>query len=199
MALPPIINAGSDYLKNLVVKDVVQGRKNICLAISEPTAGSDVAQLKTTAVLDPTGEFYTVNGSKKWITGGATAGYFTMAVRTGGEGALGLSLLLVDRNTPGIHVRKMKTQFDSSHSTTFITLDDVKVPAKNLIGQENIGFMYIMTNFNHERFVIAASTARVARCCYVEAFKYAMQRETFGKKLIQHQLIRFKLAEMVRQ
>ena len=199
MALPPIINAGSDYLKNLVVKDVVQGRKNICLAISEPGAGSDVANLKTTAVLDPSGEFYVVNGSKKWITGGMTADYFTLACRTGDAGFMGLSLLLVDRHTPGINVRKMETQFDSSHSTTFIIFEDVKVPAKNLIGDENMGFMYIMTNFNHERFVIAASTARVARVCYVEAFNHAMQRETFGKKLISHQVIRAKLAEMVRQ
>lgn len=199
MALPPIINAASDYIKNLVVQDVVQGRKNICLAISEPNAGSDVANLKTTAVLDPSGEFYIVNGSKKWITGGMTADYFTLACRTGGEGYMGLSLLLVDRQSPGVNVRKMQTQFDSCHSTTFIIFEDVKVPAKNLIGEENAGFMYIMTNFNHERFVIAASTARVARVCYTEAFKYAMQRETFGKKLISHQIIRFKLAEMVRQ
>ena len=111
----------------------------------------------------------------------------------------GSLLLLVDRHTPGINVRKMETQFDSSHSTTFIIFEDVKVPAKNLIGDENMGFMYIMTNFNHERFVIAASTARVARVCYVEAFNHAMQRETFGKKLISHQVIRAKLAEMVRQ
>ena len=197
MALPPVINAGSDYLKNLVVKDVVQGRKNICLAISEPGAGSDVANLKTTAVLDPSGEFYVVNGSKKWITGGMTADYFTLACRTGDAGFMGLSQYR--RSPHQLNVRKMETQFDSSHSTTFIIFEDVKVPAKNLIGEENMGFMYIMTNFNHERFVIAASTARVARVCYVEAFNHAMQRETFGKKLISHQVIRAKLAEMVRQ
>jgi len=108
-------------------------------------------------------------------------------------------LLLIEKNTPGISIRKMETQFDSSSNTTFITFEDVKVPIKNLIGEEGTGFMLILLNFNHERFVIAASSCRRARICYEEAIKYALVRETFGKKLIQHQLIRYKLAEMARQ
>ena len=90
-------------------------------------------------------------------------------------------------------------QFDNSHSTTYITFDDVKVPVEYLIGEENLGFMLIMSNFNHERFVICVGACRAARLCYEIAFKHAMSRETFGKPLIQHQLIRFKLAEMARQ
>lgn len=199
MALPPIIRAGSDYLKNKVVRDVVQGRKFIALAISEPYAGSDVASIRTTAKKTPDGKYYVVNGLKKWITGGLWADYYTTAVRTGGDGMGGISLLLLERNMPGISVRKMETQFDSAHNTTFIELSDVKVPAEHLIGEENQGFMLIMHNFNHERFVIAAGACRAARMCYEEAFKYALERETFGKKLIQHQIIRFKLAEMARQ
>lgn len=93
----------------------------------------------------------------------------------------------------------MRRQFDNAHSTTYITLEDVRVPAINLIGEENGGFMLIMTNFNHERFIIAAGACRQARLCYELAFKFALTRETFGKPLSSHQLIRFKLAEMARQ
>jgi alkylation response protein AidB-like acyl-CoA dehydrogenase len=201
MALPPILAAGSDYIKNLVCRDVITGKKNISLAISEPWAGSDVANIRTSAVPDASGEFYTVNGSKKWITGGAIADFFTVAVRTGepGSGMAGISLLLLDKNMPGIKIRKMPTQFDTAHNTTFITFTDVKVPVKNMIGEENTGFMLIMLNFNHERFIISAGAARAARLCYELSFKFAMTRRTFGKKLIQHQLIRYKLAEMARQ
>jgi alkylation response protein AidB-like acyl-CoA dehydrogenase len=197
MALPPILFAGSDYLKDKVARDVIQGRKHICLAISEPWAGSDVANIRTTARRE--GDFYIVNGVKKWITGGMMGDYFTTVVRTGGEGMGGISLLLLERSMPGISIRKMETQFDSSHGTTMITLEDVKVPVKNLIGEENQGFMLILLNFNHERFVISAATCREARVCYEEAFKYALQRKTFGKRLIDHQVIRLKLAEMARQ
>jgi len=197
MALPPIIQFGSDYLKDLVLRDVITGKKSCCLAISEPYAGSDVANLQTSAV--PDGDFYVVNGQKKWITGGMMGDFFTTAVRTGDDGMGGLSLLLIERNTPGVSIRKMETQFDNSHSTTFIILDDVRVPKRNLIGEEGMGFLYIVRNFNHERFVISAGTCREARTCYSEAFKYAMERKTFGKSLISHQIIRFKLAEMARQ
>lgn len=93
----------------------------------------------------------------------------------------------------------METQFDSSHSTTFVTFDAVRVPVSNLIGEENAGFMVIMLNFNHERFGMAIGTCRVARICFAEAFRYALERETFGRKLVGHQIIRFKLAEMARQ
>jgi len=197
MALPPIIHAGSDYLREKVCRSVITGEKNIALCISEPWVGSDVANLRTSAKKE--GDFYIVNGLKKWITGGAFADFFTVAVRTGGPGPLGISLLLLEKGMPGISVRKMPTQFDTTHNTTFIQLNNVKVPAKNLIGGEGAGFMLILLNFNHERFVISAGTCRMARLCYEEAIKYALQRETFGKKLIEHQIIRFKLAEMARQ
>jgi len=156
-----------------------------------------VAGLRTTAVRD--GEFYVVNGTKKWITAGLAADYFTTAVRTGGPGMGGLSLLLIDRNLPGIKLRKMETQFDSASSTTFITFEDVRVPVTYLIGAENMGFMMIMQNFNHERFLISAKATRISRQLFEASIKYAMERETFGKKLITHQIIRYKLAEMIRQ
>lgn len=120
IALPPIIHAGSEEMKRKVLSDVIKGKKFACLAISEPYAGSDVANIRTTAKRE--GDYYIVNGTKKWITGGLWADYFTCAVRTGGEGAEGISLLLLERNMPGINVRKMDTQFDTAHNTTFITL-----------------------------------------------------------------------------
>eukprot|EP01013_Petalomonas_cantuscygni_P001840 TRINITY_DN11873_c0_g1_i1.p1 TRINITY_DN11873_c0_g1~~TRINITY_DN11873_c0_g1_i1.p1 ORF type:complete len:425 (-),score=87.50 TRINITY_DN11873_c0_g1_i1:432-1706(-) len=198
MALPPVIMAGPPHLKDKVVREVIQGRQNICLMISEPHAGSDVASIRATAERD--GDHYVVNGQKKWITGGTYADWFTTAVRTGppGSGAAGISLLLIPANAPGVSVRKMSTQFDTAHSTTFVTLEDVRVPVQNIIGPENAGFMLILRNFNHERFVIAVGAMRSARMCYEESMKYALVRETFGKKLASHQVIRAKLAEMAR-
>lgn len=194
MALPPVINYGSDYLKDLVVRNVVTGKMNMSLAISEPTAGSDVANLQTTAKRQ--GDHYVINGVKKWITGGMVADYFTCAVRTGGPGMKGLSLILIPKTAKGLRVRKMKTQFDSSISTTMVFLDDVVVPVRNLIGKENQGFKMIVKNFNHERFIIACQYCRMARLAYEEAIKYALVRRTFGKRLVDHQIIRAKLGEM---
>eukprot|EP01094_Clydonella_sp_ATCC50884_P006676 TRINITY_DN1588_c0_g1_i1.p1 TRINITY_DN1588_c0_g1~~TRINITY_DN1588_c0_g1_i1.p1 ORF type:complete len:461 (+),score=167.97 TRINITY_DN1588_c0_g1_i1:120-1385(+) len=196
MALPPIMNFGSDYLKELVLRPVITGHKNCSLAISEPGAGSDVANIQTSATRD--GDYYVVNGSKKWITGGLYADFFTTAVRTGGDGMGGISVLLIERNTPGIHIRKMPTQFDNSHNTTFINFEDVRVPVKNLVGAEGAGLPILLVNFNHERLVISVSACRMARLCYEESIKYALQRKTFGKPLVHHQIVRFKLAEMAR-
>jgi len=197
MALPPIMTVGSKHVQDLVVDCVFAGEKNISLAISEPTAGSDVANIRLTAVRE--GDKYRVNGQKKWITGGHIASYFTLVTRTSGPGAKGISLFLVDATTPGITVRKMETQFDTCHGTTFITFDDVLVPAANMIGKEGEGFKYILLNFNHERWVIAVGACRMSRLCYSESLKYALRRKTFGKTLAEHPVIRSKLAEMARQ
>jgi len=197
MALPPVLFAGSPDVQAQVVDDVIAGRRNISLAISEPSAGSDVAAIRATAKRE--GDHYRVNGQKKWITGGHMADFFTLAVRTGGPGGQGVSLLLVDRRTPGIEIRKMETQFDTCHGTTFITFDNAMVPVSNLIGQEGAGFRYLLLNFNHERLVISVGTCRFARLCYSEALKYSMRRKTFGKELCEHQMIRWKLGEMLRQ
>lgn len=119
MALPPVINFGSQAMKDRLARDVITGKKNISLMISEPWAGSDVANIRTTAKLDPTGKFYIVNGQKKWITGSLIADAWTTLVRTGpeGSGAGGLSVLLLDRSMPGITIRKMETQFSNTHNT----------------------------------------------------------------------------------
>jgi alkylation response protein AidB-like acyl-CoA dehydrogenase len=121
------------------------------LAVTEPWAGSDVAGLKTTAVKSSCGKFYVVNGMKKFITNGIFADCFTTAVRTGGEGNGGVSMLVIDSNLKGVKCRKMKMTGVWASGTTFIIFEDVHVPVENLIGKENEGFKYTMVNFNHER------------------------------------------------
>jgi len=199
IGLPPIIHFANSYLQDKVCKDCLTGKKVICLAITEPSAGSDVANLKTEARKTPCGKFYIVNGEKKWITNGVFADFFTVAVRTGGEGMGGVSLLLLERGMPGITTRQMQCSGVWPSGTTYITFEDVKVPVENLIGKENQGFKYIMYNFNHERFGIVVQASRLARVCVEEAFRYAHKRKTFGKRLIDHPVIRLKLAHMVRQ
>jgi len=173
---------------------VISGNKIMSLAVSEPWVGSDVAGLQTTARRD--GDFFIVNGAKKWITGGTRASFFTTAVRTGEAGMKGISLLLMEAPAPGFTITRMKTQGWWTSSTAYLEFDDVKVPCENLIGEENKGFSYIMQNFNHERFVLAAQANRFARVCLEEAIRYARQRKTFGKRLADHQAIRHKVAEM---
>ena len=111
----------------------------------------------------------------------------------------GISLLLLERNMPGITCKKMPTQGWASSNTAYITFDDVKVPVENVIGEENQGFLAIMLNFNHERFAGIVMSLRGCRVCVEEAIKYARVRQTFGKRLIDHQVIRHKIAEMVRR
>jgi acyl-CoA dehydrogenase len=118
-----------------------------------------------------------------------------MAVRTGGPGASGLSLLVVPLlNTPGVDMRRLKVAGQYSAGTTFIDLEDVKVPVENLLGEEGMGMRYIMTNFNHERLSIAISTTRQARVALSAAFEYCLKREAFGKKLMDQPVVRHRLS-----
>lgn len=127
------------------------------------------------------------------------ADYFTVAVRTGGAGAKGLSFLLLEKSMPGITCKQMDCSGVWASGTAFITFDNVRVPACNLIGVENEGFKYVMYNFNHERWGFIVQANRFARVCLEDAFKYAHRRKTFGKQLVEHPVIRWKLAEMARQ
>ena len=199
IGLPPVLTFGSDAMKARVAPGVLSGEKIICLAVTEPTAGSDVANLKTTAKKSECGKFYIVNGEKKWITNGIWADYFTVAVRTGDEGMGGISLMLLERSMAGITTRKMPCSGAWCSGTTYITFENVKVPVENLIGKENKGFKYIVHNFNFERIIICAQAIGCARCCYEEAYKHALRRKTFGKRLIDHQVIKWKLGDMARQ
>ncbi|KAF3909577.1 hypothetical protein AA313_de0205623 [Arthrobotrys entomopaga] len=199
IGLPPVIRFGAPELKKRILPGLLNGEKRICLAITEPDAGSDVANLTCEAKLSEDGKHYIVNGEKKWITNGIWADYFTTAVRTGGPGMGGVSVLLIEKTSPGVSVRKMDCQGVWSSGTTYITFEDVKVPVENLIGKENQGFKVIMTNFNHERLGIVIQCNRFSRVLYEESMKYANKRKTFGKKLVEHPVIRMKLAQMARQ
>jgi alkylation response protein AidB-like acyl-CoA dehydrogenase len=199
IGLPPIIQFASDEVKQRVVAPCLRGEKIICLAITEPWAGSDVANIRTEAKKTPDGKHYIVNGEKKWITNGVFADYFTVAVRTGGPGMNGVSLLLLERGMPGIVTKQMNCQGVWASGTTYIIMEDVKVPVGNLIGKENKGFKCIMYNFNHERWSLAASACRLARTCLEDAYKFATVRKTFGKPLINHPVISQKIGEMARQ
>ncbi|KAM3504093.1 hypothetical protein MY11210_008480 [Beauveria gryllotalpidicola] len=195
---PPVIKFGQQALKDRVLPGLLSGDKRICLAITEPDAGSDVANLTCEAKLSEDGKHFIVNGEKKWITNGIWADYFTTAVRTGGPGMNGVSLLLIER-TEGVSTRRMDCQGVWSSGTTYVTFEDVKVPVENLLGKQNQGFRVIMSNFNHERIGIIIQSLRFSRVLFEESVKYANKRRTFGKKLIDHPVIRMKLAHMARQ
>ncbi|TWU75910.1 hypothetical protein ED733_006074 [Metarhizium rileyi] len=195
---PPVMKFGSQSLKERIMPGILAGDKRVCLAITEPDAGSDVANLTCEAKLSEDGKHFIVNGEKKWITNGIWADYFTTAVRTGGEGMNGVSLLLIERG-PGVSTRRMDCQGVWSSGTTYITFEDAKVPVENLLGKKDKGFGVIMTNFNHERIGIIIQCLRFSRVCFEESVKYANKRRTFGKKLIEHPVIRMKLAHMARQ
>ncbi|KAG7141038.1 Acyl-CoA dehydrogenase AFT10-1 like protein [Verticillium longisporum] len=196
---PPLVKFGQKALVDRILPGILAGDERICLAITEPDAGSDVANLSCEAKLTEDGKHFIVNGEKKWITNGKWARYFTTAVRTGEPGMNGVSLLLIERDFPGVTTRQMDCQGVWSSGTTYITFEDVKVPVENLLGKKNRGFRAIMTNFNHERIGIIIQCLRFSRVCYSESVSYASKRRTFGKKLIEHPVIRLKLAHMARQ
>ncbi|TPX33022.1 hypothetical protein SmJEL517_g04008 [Synchytrium microbalum] len=197
IALPAIINFGNQHQKDKILPEVMAGDKVVCLAISEPFAGSDVANITTTAVKTPDGKHYIVNGEKKWITCGTYADYFVTAVRTGNKGATGMSVLIIERQ-PGLKTRILPTQAGTSSGQAYVTFENVKVPVENLLGVENQGFKVLMFNFNKERLSICMGVPRSARVCFEEAMKYANKRKTFGQYLIEHGVIRNKFGHMAR-
>ncbi|KAI1868924.1 hypothetical protein JX265_006903 [Neoarthrinium moseri] len=200
IGLPPVIHHGTAaqkrrWLPGLFTRDV-----SFCLGITEPSGGSDVGSIRTRAVRSADGRFYTVTGTKKWITGAQWATHMTTAVRTGGPGPGGISLLVVPlKGTAGVSIDKIANSGQNAGGASWVRLDGVQVPAENLLGAENAGFKYVMTNFNKERFVMAAGCNRKARTCLATALAYAHDRETFGRPLASHQLIRHKLVTLARE
>lgn len=194
IATPPIAHAGTAEQKARFAAPVLAGEKIAALAITEPSGGSDVANLKTRAVRD--GEHYLVNGSKTFITSGMRADYITCAVRTGGEGMGGISLLVIEAGMPGFTRSPLQKMGWWASDTATLYFQDCRVPVANRIGAENMGFMAIMLNFNQERIMLAAQAWAFAQVCYEDALAYARERQTFGKTLIRNQVIRHKLADM---
>ncbi len=196
IGLPPINRFGSDEMKARVIAPCMTGDKIAALAITEPSGGSDVARIKTTAKRD--GDHYIVNGSKTFITSGMRADFFATAVRTGGEGPAGISMMLLEGDMDGLDRTKLDKMGWLASDTATLYFDDVRVPVDNLITEENAGFSAIVNNFNPERIDLAIQSTAFARVCYDEALGWARERETFGKRLADHQVIRHKLAEMDR-
>ena len=197
IGLPPVQHFGSDELKARVIAPCQEGEAIAALAITEPSGGSDVARIRTTARRD--GDEFVVNGSKTFITSGMRADFYTVAVRTGGEGPAGISLLLIEADRAGFDRTPLEKMGWLCSDTATLYFDDVRVPVTNLIGEENTGFSAIVNNFNAERIDLAVQSTSFARVCYDEALSWARERETFGKRLAEHQVIRHKLVEMDRR
>ncbi|MCB9703636.1 MAG: acyl-CoA dehydrogenase family protein [Myxococcales bacterium] len=194
IGLPPIVHFGSDALKAELVPAILAGEKICALAITEPGGGSDVANLTTRARRE--GDEYIVDGSKIFITSGIRADVITTAVRTGGPGIAGISLLAIPGDAPGLTRTPLKKMGWRCSDTAALYFDGCRVPAGNLLGEENQGFLAIMRNFNGERLMIAAMAIAFAQVCLDESVAYARERHTFGKPLIRHQVIRHKLVDM---
>jgi acyl-CoA dehydrogenase len=195
IAIPPILRHGTDGQKERFVKPVIAGDHIAALAVTEPGGGSDVAGLQTMAVRE--NDHFVVNGSKTFITSGCRADQITCAVRTGGPGAQGISLLVIEAGTPGYSVsEKLKKTGWWASDTAQIFLDNCKVPVKNLIGEENQGFYGIMENFESERLQLAVMANTTSQLALEEAIRYASQREAFGKPLSGFQVMRHKIVDM---
>jgi acyl-CoA dehydrogenase len=195
IALPPILKLGTDEQKARFIPSVLKGEKIAALAITEPGGGSDVAGLQTTAVRE--GDNFVVNGSKTFITSGWRANQLTCAVRTGGPGAQGISLLVIESDASSYSVsEKLKKTGWWASDTAQIFFDDCRVPARNLIGEENQGFYGIMENFQAERLQLAVIANMTAQLALEESIEYARRREAFGRPVSGFQVIRHKIVDM---
>lgn len=195
IALPPILAVGTEDQKRRWLPPVLRGESIAALAITEPGGGSDVASLSTRARRD--GDHYVVDGSKMFITSGTRADFVVTAVRTGGPGHGGISLLVIERGTPGFNVgRKLDKMGWWASDTAELVFEGCRVPAANLLGDENAGFIPIMMNFAVERLLLAGSCVAIAELAYRESIAYARERRAFGKSITGFQVIRHKLADM---
>ncbi|PNB49428.1 acyl-CoA dehydrogenase [Pseudomonas sp. GW456-12-10-14-LB2] len=195
IGLPPIVKWARPEVRDCVVPQVLRGEKISALAVTEPGGGSDVANLQTRAVRD--GDHYRVSGSKTFITSGVRADYYTVAVRTGAPGFGGISLLLIEKGTPGFTVgRQLKKMGWWASDTAELFFDDCRVPVGNLIGAENMGFACIMGNFQSERLALALMANMTAQLALEESLKWAKERQAFGKPIGKFQVIKHRLAEM---
>ena len=195
IGLPPIFKWARPEVRDRVVPQVLSGEKISALAVTEPGGGSDVANLQTRAVRD--GDVYRVSGSKTFITSGVRADFYTVAVRTGAPGFGGISLLLIEKGTPGFTVgRQLKKMGWWASDTAELFFDDCRVPVGNLIGAENMGFACIMGNFQSERLALALMANMTSQLALEESLKWAREREAFGKPISKFQVIKHRLAEM---
>ncbi|KAG9187032.1 hypothetical protein G6011_10140 [Alternaria panax] len=195
LCTPAIMKFGSKSLKDAILDDVLSGRSRLALAITEPEAGSDVRGLQTDAVVSSDGRGFIVNGQKKWITGGMYATFFLTLVKE----VSGSFTLLVVKRSKGLSTRHMVMSGSTSAGTAYVDFDDVYVPLSMTVGERGQGLKYIMSNFNHERLFIAMQSLRCSRVCLEDSVSFALTRETFGKRLIDQPVIRYKIANISRE
>ncbi|ROP36886.1 acyl-CoA dehydrogenase family protein [Saccharothrix texasensis] len=198
IAVPHIVDSGDASLIDRFVRPTLAGELIGALAITEPGGGSDVAALRTTARRD--GDHYVVNGTKAFITSGGRADFVTTAVRTGGPGYQGISLLVVEKGTPGFAVdRRLEKMGWHCSDTAELSFVDARVPVANLVGVEHAGFALVMRQFQVERISLAVQAYATAQRCLDLALTHARRRETFGKPLIARQVVRHRLVEMAQR
>jgi acyl-CoA dehydrogenase len=197
IALPPIISGGTPEMLERVAKPVLAGQKKIAFAVTEPGGGSDVSAFTTTA--ERKGDVFVVNGGKTLISGAMKADFLLTAVRTGGPGMGGLSMLLIETDRPGVSRGPVLGLEWYNRNNGWLQFDNVEVPVSNLIGVENRGFAGLAGQFNIERFSGISATLAMARTCIAEAIAFARERQTFGKRLIDHQSMRHKIVEMIQR
>lgn len=191
IGLPAVMNFGQPELRDRVVREVFEGKKLVCLAITEAFAGSDVAGLKCFAKRVEKG--WVVTGTKKWITNGTFADYFVVGCRTEKGG---LVVLFIERQE-GIETKPIKTSYSTAAGTAYITFENVFVPYEHTLGPENDGLRVILSNFNHERWGMVTSSVGGQRTIVEECIKWVNQRKVFGKPLHSQAIIRSKLAAMI--
>lgn len=196
LAVAGIEKFGSDFQKRKYLPDMVTGKRIGAFLLSEPEAGSDATSQRTTA--EDRGDYYLINGTKNWITNASSGSVYLVIAQTHPEkGHRGINAFIVDRETPGIsigpHEDKMGMRSSDTHSVMFT---DVKVPKENRIGEDGFGFKFAMKLLESGRISIAAQAVGIAQGAFDRALKYARERKAFGKPIIEHQAIAFKLADM---
>ena len=184
-------------MRERVARPVLAGLKKMAFAVTEPSGGSDVGGFQTTA--EKVGDNYIVNGSKTLISGATRADFMLTAVRTGGPGVGGLSLLLIEADRPGVSTKPIAGMGWYNGNNGSISFDNVEVPITNLIGIENRGFAGLANQFNIERFSGISATLAMARTAISEAIAFGRERKTFGQRLIDHQVIRQKIVQMIQR
>lgn len=190
----PMLALGSEEQKQRTLPSVLSGECIAACAITEPSGGSDVANLRTRARRE--GDAFIVDGEKTFISNGMNSDYYAVAVRTGAEGARGVSILLIERDRPGFTRSRLKKMGWWMSDTATLHFDNCRVPASNLLGAEGEGFRVLMDNFNGERLLMADEACSFAETCFEEVLAWTRERKTFGQPLIRHQVVRHKLVDM---
>jgi len=196
MATPALARFGSDALRHEFLAPAIRGDAVGCIGVSEPGAGSDVASIKTTARRD--GDDYVINGSKMWITNSLQADWMCVLANTSqGASHKNKSLIMVPMSTPGVtREKKIRKIGMMASDTGLIHFDDVRVPQRNRIGEEGLGFTYQMMQFQEERLWAAANAIQGLTNCIDETIAYARERQIFGKSVLDNQVVHYKLAEL---